>query len=76
MTQRVEWHRKKTDQTRVKLEIELPPDFPAKYRRAIEATARNCLVARLARGIGPGSFQRRVTLAGGGEEKKPDADPN
>jgi hypothetical protein len=70
MTQKVEWHRKKTDQTKVRLEIDLPPDFPAKYRRAIEATARNCLVARLAKGMGPQSFQREVTIAQGEEVEK------
>ena len=63
MVQKVEWHRKKTDRSKVKLEIELPSDFPAKYRRAIEAAARNCLVARLAKGIGPESFRREVTIA-------------
>lgn len=46
--QTVDWHRKKTDQTQIQLNVSLPPEFPEKYLKAIKNFAKICLVTKLA----------------------------
>ncbi len=57
----VDWHRKHTDQSKVRLSIELPAQFPEKYEKTIAKTVNNCLVAKLGQGISAASFERTVT---------------
>ena len=61
--QTVDWHAKQTDQSKVLLSIELPPDFPEKYEKAIRKSAESCLVARLGKGLSEDSFSSSVSRA-------------
>jgi ribosomal protein S12 methylthiotransferase accessory factor len=56
----VDWHRKHTDQSKVRLSIELPVEFPEKYEKAVAKAAKNCLVANLGQGISAASFERTI----------------
>ena len=57
----VDWHRKHTDQSKIKLSIELPAQFPAKYEKTIGKAVDNCLVAKLGKDISSASFERTIT---------------
>ena len=57
----VDWHRKHTDQSKIRLSIELPAQFPEKYEKTIAKAVNNCLVAKLGQGISAASFERTVT---------------
>jgi ribosomal protein S12 methylthiotransferase accessory factor len=56
----VDWNRKLTDQSKVMLNIELPPNFPEKYETAIRKAVDNCLVARLGKGLNENSFESSI----------------
>ncbi len=57
----VDWHAKRTDQSKVLLSIELPHNFPGKYEKTILKAADNCLVARLGKGLNENSFEKSIT---------------
>jgi len=57
----VDWNRKRTDRSRVLLQIELPDHFPQKYDKTIAKAVGTCLVAGLGKGLGPDSFATAVT---------------
>ena len=59
----VDWHTQQTDQSKVLLSIELPPDFPEKYEKTIQKAVDSCLVARLGRGLNEDSFASSVSRA-------------
>jgi len=59
----VDWHTKRTDQSKVLLSIELPHDFPGKYEKTIRKAVDNCLVARLGKGLNENSFASLVSRA-------------
>jgi len=61
ISQVVDWNKKKHDQSRVVLQIELPPHFPEKYDNALGKTVDKCLVASLGRGLDESSFDKVVT---------------
>ena len=61
ISQTVDWNTKKTDQSKLVLQIELPADFPDKYEKTIAKLVDNCLVARVGKGIDPSSFEKEIT---------------
>ena len=63
ISQRVDWNREKPEQSRVTLQVELPPHFPEKYDEALGRAVDKCLVAHLGRGLGESSFDRQMSRA-------------
>jgi len=59
----VDWHAKRTDQSQVLLNIELPHDFPEKYEKTVRKAVDNCLVARLGKGLNENSFASSISRA-------------
>jgi hypothetical protein len=57
----VDWHTKRTDQSKVLLSIELPHNFPGKYEKTIRKAVDNCLVTRLGKGLNENSFETKIT---------------
>ena len=53
----VDWNRKKTDQSKIALDIVLPDHFPEKYEKTVQKFAANCLVASLGKGLKENSFE-------------------
>ena len=45
--QTVDFNKKHTDNTQIQLQVDLPPDFPDKYVKALKNFAKQCLVSKL-----------------------------
>ncbi len=63
ITQVVDWHKKKTDRSRVVFKIELPGHFPKKYEGALGKVVETCLVAKLGKGLDDDSFTTVISWA-------------
>lgn len=63
ISQLVDWNRNKPDQSRITLQVELPPHFPEKYDDVLVRAVDKCLVANLGRGLDESSFDRQITRA-------------
>ena len=61
ISQLVDWNRDNPDQSRITLQIELPPHFPAKYDEVLGRAVDSCLVANLGRGLDASSFHRQIS---------------
>jgi len=61
ISQVVDWDRTQPDQSKILLQIELPPHFPQKYDSALGRAVDKCLVANLGRGLDDSSFDKQIT---------------
>ncbi len=61
ISQLVDWNRKAPDQSKIELQIELPPHFPEKYDDVLGRAVDKCLVAQLGRGLDQSSFNKKIT---------------
>ncbi len=66
--QLVDWNRDKPDQSRITLQIDLPPYFPEKYDEVLGRAVDRCLVANLGRGLDETSFDRQISRIENSEE--------
>ncbi len=64
IVQAVDWNTRKTDDSRIKYRVEVPPEFPEKYRKALIAVGRSCLVSKLAGGVDKATMEFEVKVAG------------
>ena len=63
ISQLVDWNRNRPDQSRITLQVGLPPHFPEKYDDVLGRAVDKCLVANLGRGLHESSFDRQITRA-------------